>query len=794
MLAHPDNMKKVFCIIFVLLVSAYNLYAQEKIEGIYDARNKLFGPKDTNIIVAQFTKGNLAPFMIKGKDPFSAKENHVGFIDTTGRIIIPPVYNNCSYFEGDHAMVTLAGTSYYDNKLGTINREGKVVIPLEYNKLSRCVNGLFVASKDNKLGIIDINNNIIVPFGKYSDHSIPPPNYDKVDDVGHSDFRWGLLNFDQEAVLFKDYIGVKSGNKWAVIDSTGTEIIPAKFDGIGIFKQNLAAVKIGAKYAVINNKGSLIVPPLYDQIRIINQNRIYAHNETKVGVIDANNHVIIPIAFDRVTLFGDGYTAYTTQYDATLFDIKGKQIVSGKHSNSQFPVWLYDQGKAIVYSLNSKKYNSYQKILEYHGHYTDRASRRLFYKRTEKWGVMDTLGTELTKPLFDSVDYETLSSVDEKELNLFAVTKDKKYGAIDKVGNILLEVIYDKLIPEASGFFVKKDGKYGFYDVKLSNRQIKKIIPAKYDSLVLAKPYDLYNPSIESYFYRSKINNKWGLITYTGKEVFAPKYDTVKFVASALSVVQNNGKYGVVNAMGKQVVDCIYDNIAIQDRNTTALYYNNQVLIKKDGKCGLANENGIIIAPVIYDKLTPYLGKYYLVTINSEIGMLDAKTGKQIIPCTYTKLSFFEEGISIYEGDRSPYLFALKDGRWGLIDTLNLIKLPFIYDRIHIYRDDYYVTIDKKTGLFNKELKLIIPVKYVGVSKDEAKNIYVIRNHEGLGLVNKDGRVLVETGYDSYYYCGDKIILSDVGKFGTISLDGKIIDDFIYNKIECRGGVLIKTK
>ena len=53
---------------------------------------------------------------------------------------------------------------------------------------------------------------------------------------------------------------------------------------------------------------------------------------------------------------------------------------------------------------------------------------------------------------------------------------------------------------------------------------------------------------------RVKLNDKWGFIDKTGKEVVPPKYDETGNFHEGLAKVKLNGKYGFIDTTGKEVV------------------------------------------------------------------------------------------------------------------------------------------------------------------------------------------------------------------------------------------------
>lgn len=73
----------------------------------------------------------------------------------------PIIYDNVEYFK----------VRTPKNKSGIINNKGKVVIPFEYDQdlnlvafIDICSNGRLYVKKENKYGVIDINNTIVTPF------------------------------------------------------------------------------------------------------------------------------------------------------------------------------------------------------------------------------------------------------------------------------------------------------------------------------------------------------------------------------------------------------------------------------------------------------------------------------------------------------------------------------------------------------------------------------------------------------------------------------------------------------
>ena len=81
-----------------------------------------------------------------------------GFIDKTGKAVIPCIYDNtCSFSEG-------LATVNKNDKWGFIDKTGKEVVPFEYDYICAFHEGLASAHKNDKWGIIDKTGKVVIPI------------------------------------------------------------------------------------------------------------------------------------------------------------------------------------------------------------------------------------------------------------------------------------------------------------------------------------------------------------------------------------------------------------------------------------------------------------------------------------------------------------------------------------------------------------------------------------------------------------------------------------------------------
>ncbi|MBR7033409.1 MAG: WG repeat-containing protein [Clostridia bacterium] len=94
----------------------------------------------------------------------SAETGLWGFIDKTGELVIPCLYDDVGLFNDGLATVILNG------KHGFINTSGGTVIPFEYDEAFGAAGGLAAVGKDGKFGLVDYGNNVVIPL-EYDDIS-----------------------------------------------------------------------------------------------------------------------------------------------------------------------------------------------------------------------------------------------------------------------------------------------------------------------------------------------------------------------------------------------------------------------------------------------------------------------------------------------------------------------------------------------------------------------------------------------------------------------------------------------
>ena len=178
---------------------------------------------DPNVAWWHFNEG-LARVNLNGK---------FGFIDKTGKEVIPLIYNDVYDFSEGLARVEFDNCDY-----GYIDKTGKVVITCEdYDDVDDFSEGLAPVELDDQYGYIDKTGKEVIPC--------------------IYDYAWSFC---------EGLASVKLNEKWGFIDKTGKEVIPCIYERSTSFINGLAGVKLNEKWGFIDKTGKEIIPFIYDYL------------------------------------------------------------------------------------------------------------------------------------------------------------------------------------------------------------------------------------------------------------------------------------------------------------------------------------------------------------------------------------------------------------------------------------------------------------------------------------------------------------------------------------------------
>jgi hypothetical protein len=303
------------------------------------------------------------------------RDGQWGFMDKSGKLVVPPKYEDADFFVDGLARVEL------DGKWGYIGPDGKEVIKPQYEDAGNFSDGLARVKVDGKWGFIG-------PDGKAVIH----PQYDWVGDFKDGVARvkhgtlfssyWGYI--DKSGKLVAGTLGkqtdkgayreggaapaprqrldaaedfshglaaAKVNGKWGFIDPSGNWTIKPTFENAGKFsRQGLANVEADGKWGYIDKSGNWVIKPQFKRAYPFSEGlavvEVGGWFSGKYGYVDRTGKLVVPARYEEAGDFSDGLARVKADGKWGYIDKTGNFAISPQFSEA----WNFQNGVARVKS------------------------------------------------------------------------------------------------------------------------------------------------------------------------------------------------------------------------------------------------------------------------------------------------------------------------------------------------------------------------------------------------------------------------------------------------------------
>lgn len=395
------------------------------------------------------------------------------------------------------------------------------------------------------------------------------------------------------------------------------------------------------------------------------------------------------------------------------------------------------------------------------------------------------------------------------------------WGIINDKGEAILPCRFDSI--EAF-----EDGKA---KVKLNNK-------IGYIDETGHEEYELYERE-ESIVYRSPLLDKWGLMDKNKNILTPPTYEYISEFLDGLAIVKIhnngwNGRFGIIDTLGNIVTEKVdFKDVKVFNNGTYAvrkdeeytiskisdptfsLEYSNIgkhndefIIVSKDEKWGIIDYNGNVIIPFNYGEIVEFDNNIVRVKRRKQDEfVVDIDwNGNENYPIHHIENAWiYESRLNMKYGlmddahhpiteliySRIDHLYgdsfkALKESKWGIIDSEGNVILSFEYDWIN-HISEGYIKIAKghtgnlKWGVLNSEGELIVPIDFCEIVQIKNGMIQVKKEKNGkIAELNSQGEEVY--GYRKY---SDVIVYDSVllAKSGLMNHEYKPITDLIFDTV-----------
>lgn len=459
--------------------------------------------------------------------------NKYGYLNLSGEEVISTQYDKANSFNeyGLAKVGTFIGNSSYNTQFGYINKQGKVIIPIQYKTLADFRNGAaFVQDPvTNRYGYLDTKGNwLLKPIYIYTNYSfddyggawvkMPDNKYHYVDKRGKD---YGILVKDGSSFInfYTDYAVIKeTETPFSMLDAKGNELkVFDDYKNIFSFADGIAGYqsKENNLYGFINIKGKKITEAEFTGFNAFNNGiaRVSKNinGKSKSGYIDTTGKEIIPFKYDNASIFDDGWAIVTKDSIFYFIDKNGKEKPTVRKYDK---LTSFRSGFALGTVEDTGKYKTY--------YYIDKNLKEsITIKALQAYGFQENIAVINRSGVYELMDtngkvYKEMTGIESIKFSkegLMAVKKDKKWGYMDAVGNLLIPYTYE----DCDHF----EGEYA----------------------------------------RVKLNDKWGIIDKKGKMVIEPQYENIEPGNRGNFIYYKDKYFGIIDKNGNLVTQPIYNTI-----------------------------------------------------------------------------------------------------------------------------------------------------------------------------------------------------------------------------------------
>lgn len=294
----------------------------------------------------------------------TASTRKVGFVDTSGKVVIPCIYDYAYSFNDGVAVVS----NIVDGKMksGYIDWKGKVILPIQYERISTFSAGHGLIQTEKGFFYVDRTGKLKTPpaeFGEqFQEFSSGLALGGRKNPDGSMTFTYFDNNFKKAFSInalyagpFKRNVAIARfpPNTISLIDNKGNKVkdFPPGLQGIDFFAEGMFGVKYNRKWGFMNEKGEMVIQPKYDSVSAFSSYRAAALLNGKWGVINTIGATELAFSYEQLLLGDRGKATYTYSKGGLwgIKDVSGGDLFPYQRQPS-----VFKEGWAIVKGAGRK--------------------------------------------------------------------------------------------------------------------------------------------------------------------------------------------------------------------------------------------------------------------------------------------------------------------------------------------------------------------------------------------------------------------------------------------------------
>lgn len=394
-----------------------------------------------------------------------------------------------------------------------------------------------------------------------------------------------------------------------------------------------------------------------------------------------------------------------------------------------------------------------------------------------------------------------------KNYQYFSLYAQNKWGVINQDGEEVITPSYQEMIiipDEEKDVFIctyDVEEQKGTYKTKAINSKNEEIF-TEYDQVEAIDNIDKNNNLwYEKNILKVSKNGKFGLIDFNGKELLPIEYDEITTLDGMENsvLVKKDGKVGLVNDNGSIIIDANYKEI----KPLGETYKEGYITIDESDKYGVVSATKRQILENKYDEISSvYLKEYYLVKENGKKELIDSD-GKVIL----------DSGFDDIKSATTNGVIFIKNNLCGEISTSGEVTLEAKYQDLKEIKEGKYIAKQNdKYGIIDNVGNEQLAFEYTGITYNEKADLFFAEDSEYntsiiddlyavkatgiLSEVNDEDeyiRIRVNDSYKYYNFKGEetentKVLKNNTifldkqdGKYGYVDKKGNPVTEYIYD-------------
>jgi hypothetical protein len=149
----------------------------------------------------------------------------------------------------------------------------------------------------------------------------------------------GRLRFDEMRTYSEGLAAVRTLGQWGFVDVAGRLAIPAMFDDVERFSGGLCVVTALGMRAVIDVQGRFVLNPRFELVvaddSVFHDNRAVVGMEGKMGYANRAGSVVVPALYDRAHPFSEGRGAVMKDGSIGYVDTSGRVVIAPRFDSGE---------------------------------------------------------------------------------------------------------------------------------------------------------------------------------------------------------------------------------------------------------------------------------------------------------------------------------------------------------------------------------------------------------------------------------------------------------------------------